>query len=236
MSESKRTASLIEPGSTAYRAIMFDLDGTLTDPKVGITTSVQYALAKFGIQVADRDTLIPFIGPPLIESFERYYGFTHEQAVEAVAAYREYFGVTGLFENDLYTGIPDLLARLKDRGVALGVATSKATIYAERIVAHFGIDQYFDTIVGSNLDHTRVAKAEVIAYLRDESAAFQTDQIVMIGDREHDIFGAATHGVSGIGVAYGYGSPAELNAAGAIAVAHSVTELGQLLGVHFSDR
>ena len=210
---------------------MFDLDGTLSDPKIGITTSVQYALAKFGIDVADRETLVPFIGPPLIESFERYFGFSHEQAKDAVAAYREYFGVTGLFENDLYPGIPDLLASLKSRGVALGVATSKATIYAQRIVEHFGIAQYFDIVVGSNLDHTRVAKTEVIAYLRSERAAFQTDKIVMIGDREHDILGAAANAVAGIGVAYGYGSPEELSAAGAIAVAHSVTELGHLLGV-----
>ncbi|CAN5538988.1 HAD family hydrolase [soil metagenome] len=210
---------------------MFDLDGTLTDPKFGITTSVQYALAKFGIEVADRDTLVPFIGPPLIESFERFFGFSHEQAKDAVAAYREYFGETGLYENDLYLGIPQLLAELKGRGIALGVATSKATVYAERIVEHFGIDQYFDIVVGSNLDHTRVAKTEVIAHLRAENAAFQTDRIVMIGDREHDIFGATANDVPAIGVAYGYGSPEELTAAGAIAVAHSVTELGELLGV-----
>lgn len=208
---------------------MFDLDGTLTDPKIGITTSVHYALAKFGIEVADRETLVPFIGPPLIESFERYFGFSHEQAREAVAAYREYFGVTGLYENDLYPGIAELLAELKARDIVLGVATSKATIYAERILAHFDLDQYFDIVVGSNLDHTRVAKTEVIAHLRREHAGFQTDRIVMIGDREHDIFGAAAHGVAGIGVAYGYGSPEELTGAGAFAVAHSVTELGQLL-------
>lgn len=221
----------IETALSGYGAIMFDLDGTLTDPKVGITTSVQYALAKFGIEVSDRETLVPFIGPPLIESFERYYSFSHEQAVEAVAAYREYFGVTGLYENELYAGIPELLASLKDRGVALGVATSKATVFAEQIVAHFGIAQYFDVVVGSNLDHTRVAKAEVIGYLRSEHLPFQTDRIVMIGDREHDIIGAKAHGLSAIGVTYGYGSRLELETAGAIGVAETVSELGALLGI-----
>jgi len=221
----------IDESLSGYSAIMFDLDGTLTDPKVGITTSVQYALAKFGIEVGDRETLVPFIGPPLIESFERFYGFSHEQAIEAVAAYREYFGATGLFENELYPGIRELLARLKDRGVTLGVATSKATIYAERIVAHFGIDQYFDVVVGSNLDHTRVAKAEVIAFLRSEHLPFQTERIVMVGDREHDVLGAKAHGLSAIGVAYGYGTRIELETAGAIGVAETVMELGTLLGV-----
>ena len=221
----------IDESLSGYSAIMFDLDGTLTDPKVGITTSVQYALAKFGIEVSDRETLVPFIGPPLIESFERFYGFSHEQAIEAVAAYREYFGATGLFENELYPGIRELLARLKDRGVTLGVATSKATIYAEQIVAHFGIDQYFDVVVGSNLDHTRVAKAEVIAFLRSEHLPFQTERIVMVGDREHDVLGAKAHGLSAIGVAYGYGTRIELETAGAIGVAETVMELGTLLGV-----
>jgi phosphoglycolate phosphatase len=210
---------------------MFDLDGTLTDPKVGITASVQHALRKFGIEVSDRDTLVPFIGPPLIESFERYYGFSHEQAIEAVAGYREYFSVTGLLENELYPGIPELLARLHERGIALAVATSKPTVFAEQIVEHFGIAPYFEVIVGSNLDHTRVAKAEVIEYLRAEHVPFQTEQIVMVGDREHDIFGAKAHGLSAIGVAYGYGTSAELEVAGAIGVAATVDELGDLLGI-----
>jgi phosphoglycolate phosphatase len=218
------------PPNLAIDAVMFDLDGTLSDPKIGITTSVQYALAKFGIEISDRDQLIPFIGPPLIESFERYYGLSHEQAKEAVSAYREYFGVKGLYENELYPGIPELLAALKARGIALGVATSKAGIYAEQIVEHFGIAGYFDIVVGSNLDHTRVAKAEVIAHLRDTHSAFATERIVMIGDREHDVLGAAAHGISTIGVAYGYGSLEELTSAGAIAVAQTVNELGVLLG------
>lgn len=221
----------MESALGGYRAIMFDLDGTLTDPKVGITSSVQYALAKFGVEVSDRETLVPFIGPPLIESFERYYGFSHEQAIEAVAGYREYFGVTGLFENELYPGIPELLSQLKDRGIALGIATSKATIFAEQIVEHFGISQYFDVVVGSNLDHTRVAKAEVIGYLRSEHLPFRTESIVMIGDREHDIIGAKTHGLNAIGVAYGYGSRLELETAGALGVAETVAELGALLGI-----
>jgi phosphoglycolate phosphatase len=210
---------------------MFDLDGTLTDPKVGITSSVQHALRKFGIEVSDRETLVPFIGPPLIESFQRYYGFSHEQAIEAVAGYREYFAVTGLLENELYPGIPELLARLSEAGIALGIATSKPTVFAEQIAEHFGIAQYFDVVVGSNLDHTRVAKAEVIAFLRSEHVPFQTEQIVMVGDREHDIIGAKAHGLSAIGVAYGYGTREELEAAGAIGVAETVTELGALLGI-----
>lgn len=212
-----------------YAAIMFDLDGTLTDPRIGITRSVQHALRRYGIDVVDLDTLLPFIGPPLIESFERYYGFGHEQAKEAVGVYREYFGTIGLYENALYPGIPQLLRDLRETGRSLAVASSKATVYVERILGHFEIASLFDLVAGSNLDHTRVAKHEVIAHVLETDRRFNVGQTVMVGDRMHDIVGARHHGIDGIGVSYGYGTEAELRDAGAIAIASSVPELELLL-------
>src|SRR6478609_10426749 len=208
-----------------YATVLFDLDGTLIDPKVGITTSVQVALAQFGIQIDDRDLLLPYIGPPLRESFQRYHGLDDAQAVKAIGYYREHFGPKGVFENDLYPGIPELLHTLHDRGSRLIVATSKPTVYAEQIIDHHGLTGYFDLIVGSNLDHTRVAKTEVIAHALAERPGIASGTIVMVGDREHDVIGASNNGIDAIGVSYGYGTSEELHASGAIAVVGSVTEL-----------
>lgn len=219
-----------------YDAILFDLDGTLTDPKVGITRSVQIALARFGIDVADRETLTPYIGPPLIGSFQRLHGLSAGDAVRAVAFYREHFAVTGLFENALYPGIPELLAALRAAGETLVVATSKPTVFAEQIVAHFGLAPLLNLVVGSNLDHTRVDKAEVVAYALGELPGVAPGRAVMVGDREHDVFGARANGVPAIGVAYGYGSVEELRAAGTTAIAESVEALGKLLAAPSSHR
>jgi phosphoglycolate phosphatase len=208
-----------------YATILFDLDGTLIDPKVGITTSVQVALARFGIEIEDRDQLLPYIGPPLRESFQRYHGLDDAQSVEAIGYYREHFGPKGVFENDLYPGIPELLQALRDRGSRLIMATSKPTVYAEQIIEHHGLIGYFDLIVGSNLDHTRVAKTEVIAHALAERPGIAGGTIVMVGDREHDVIGARNNGIDAIGVSYGYGTAEELHASGAIAVVGSVTEL-----------
>ena len=214
-----------------YATVLFDLDGTLIDPKVGITTAVQVALARFGIEIDDRDLLLPYIGPPLRESFQRFHGLDDAQAVEAIGYYREHFGPKGVFENDIYPGIPDLLHALHARGSQLIVATSKPTVYAEQIIDHHGLTGYFDLIVGSNLDHTRVAKTEVIAHAISERPGISSGTVVMVGDREHDVIGARNNGVDAIGVSYGYGTPEELHVSGAIAVVHSVEELGVELGV-----
>ncbi len=204
--------------------IFFDLDGTLTDPKEGITKSVAYALDYFGIHVEDTDSLINFIGPPLWESFKVFYGFDDEKANEAVAKYRERFCDIGLYENDVYDGISDMLAALKKKGFRLAVATSKPWIYAEKIVKHFGIDSYFEMIAGSEMDGTRVKKDEVIAYAL-ESLGMNVEETIMVGDRKHDIQGAKLNNMSNVGVLFGYGSREEFEAAGADYIVDSVAEL-----------
>ncbi|ABZ83008.1 haloacid dehalogenase-like hydrolase [Heliomicrobium modesticaldum Ice1] len=219
-----------------YELILFDLDGTLTDPKTGITKSVQYALSKYGIIVEDLDSLIPFIGPPLIESFQRFYGFDESQARRAVDFYREYFSVTGLYENALFPGIPELLARLSAAGKRLAVATSKPTCFAEQILRHFGIDCYFDHIVGSNLDGTRCAKSEVVAAALALFPRVDRRRVIMVGDREHDIIGAKANGIASMAVSYGYGSLEELEAAGPGQIAGSVEVIEPLLAYRSSIR
>lgn len=214
-----------------YETILFDLDGTLTDPKEGITKSVQYALKKMGIIEENREKLIKFIGPPLVESFQKYYNFEMDEVLEAIKAYREYFADKGIFDNQIFPGIPELLASLKDKGHRLGVATSKPTIYSEMILEHFNIDEYFDIVVGSNLDGTRVAKNEIIAVALQGLGIDNPDKVVMIGDRKHDIIGAKAHNIDSIGVLFGYGTKEELEEAGATYTVDSVVSLAELLGV-----
>lgn len=204
--------------------ILFDLDGTLTDPKEGITKSVAYALDYFGIHVDNTDTLTEFIGPPLAESFKIYYGFDDDKANEAVVKYRERFSDVGIFENNVYEGIRQMLAGLKKNGFRLAVATSKPWIYAEKIVRHFGLDSYFEMVAGSELDGSRVKKDEVIAFAL-ESLNMKPDETVMVGDCRHDIYGARCNNVRNVGVLFGYGSRAEFEEAGADYIVESVAEL-----------
>ena len=194
--------------------ILFDLDGTLTDPEEGITRSVQYALNHYGIQERDRKKLIPFIGPPLRESFMKFYGFSWEQAGEAVWVYREYFARQGIFENRVYDGVPEMLEGLKTAGVRILMATSKPEKYAKQIAEHFGFDKYFDFIGGACMDGRRTDKYEVIEYVL-KSCAVARETAVMIGDRSHDVAGAKKAGFNSIGVLYGYGCKEELEKAGA---------------------
>ncbi|HEX9035918.1 MAG TPA: HAD hydrolase-like protein [Ktedonobacterales bacterium] len=212
-----------------YGVILFDLDGTLTDPKSGITRSVRYALEHIGVTAPDLDALTCFIGPPLRQSFTRYYGFDAEQAQQAVAFYREYFSDQGIYENAVYPGIAGLLARLMRGGCQLAVATSKPEVYARRILEHFALDGYIAQIEGSNLDLTRSDKAEIIAEVLAAYPGVDRSAIVMVGDREHDVLGARANQIDAIGVTYGYGSLAELRAAGATAFAASVDALSLLL-------
>ncbi len=212
--------------------LLFDLDGTLTDPKVGITTCVQYALASFGIEEPDLDKLTPFIGPPLRDSFMRFYGFTAEQAETAVAKYRERFQDTGIFENEVYEGIPQMLRTLQSKGLYLAVASSKPQVYVERILEHFDLKKYFKVVVGSELDGTRENKDEVVQEALNRLFAYkpiQRDQVYMIGDRCYDIEGAKARGVESVGVAYGFGDMEELKAAKADYIVRNVAELQKFL-------
>lgn len=208
-----------------YNTILFDLDGTLTDPGIGITNSVAYALKKHGIEVTDRTKLYPFIGPPLLDSFQRFYGFSEEQSEQAVADYREYFREKGLFENEVYSGVEELLQRLKESGRRLIIATSKPEEFAVKILKHFGLASYFDYIVGATMDSSRSKKGDVIAYALEVCGITDKTDVVMVGDREHDVLGAKGNGLDSVGVLYGYGSREELEKAGATCVAETVEDI-----------
>lgn len=208
-----------------YNTILFDLDGTLTDPGIGITNSVAYALKKHGIEVTDRTKLYPFIGPPLLDSFQRFYGFSEEQSEQAVADYREYFREKGLFENEVYSGVEELLQHLKESGKRLIIATSKPEEFAVKILKHFGLASYFDYIVGATMDSSRSKKGDVIAYALEVCGITDKTDVVMVGDREHDVLGAKENGLDSVGVLYGYGSREELEKAGATCVAETVEDI-----------
>lgn len=189
--------------------ILFDLDGTLTNPKVGIVNSILFALEKLSINEPNIDELETFIGPPLRESFVARYNLTESSADLAMNYYREYFSVKGLYENEVYQDIPALLEFLFDNKYKLFVATSKPTVYAEKIIEHFNLSQYIVKTIGSNLDNTRTDKSEVISHVLS-TFGLQTGNSVMIGDRKFDIIGAKNNSIKSIGVTYGYGTLEEL--------------------------
>ena len=200
-------------------AIYFDLDGTLTDPKPGITGSIQYALQRLDLPVPSQDELTWCIGPPLRASFATMLG-GEERADLALSLYRERFADVGLYENSLYPGIKDVLTTLGSSGRRMFVATSKPGIYAERIIDHFGLRDHFERVFGSELDGTRVHKTDLLAYALKETS-IDPSHALMIGDRSHDIVGARNNGMNAIGVLYGYGSRQELTEAGALHVCAS---------------
>ncbi|WP_456735381.1 MULTISPECIES: HAD family hydrolase [unclassified Bradyrhizobium] len=205
------------------RTIYFDLDGTLTDPKPGITGSIQYALKKLGKAVPSQDELTWCIGPPLHASLKALTG-TDALADQALLLYRERFSDVGLYENALYPGIHDTLAALAATSARIFVATSKPAVYATRIVEHFGLKPYFERVFGSELDGTRVDKRDLLRYALAETEV-DPRQAIMIGDRSHDVVGARTNGMTAIGVLYGYGNEAELRDAGAHHVCAAHPEL-----------
>lgn len=212
--------------------LLFDLDGTLTDPKKGITGCVQYALKHFGIEEPDLDKLEPFIGPPLKESFMKFYGFDEAKAQKGVEKYRERFQDTGIFENQMYPGIRKLLGQCKKRGAVLAVASSKPTVFVERILEHFHIARYFDVVVGSELDGRRSDKGDVIEETLRRlfpSSDIDYDNVVMVGDRKFDINGARKNKIVSVAVAYGYGGMQELKEAKPDYIVRSVEELEELL-------
>lgn len=193
--------------------IFFDLDGTLTDPEEGITSSVAYALAAFGIE-SNRSELRKFIGPPLLEAFMEYYGFSRNDAGLAVKKFREYFTEYGIFQNRLYPEIPTLLSRLGELGIRSYIATSKPEVFAKKIVEHFELACYLSGIFGSELDGSRTKKGEVIRYALEQTG-LSSNEVIMVGDREHDVIGATENGLKCIGVLYGHASDGELERVGA---------------------
>ncbi len=211
-----------------YNTVLFDLDGTLTDPGEGITNSVAYALEKYGIQVEDKKSLYKFIGPPLNDSFKKYYGFSDEKALEAIWVYREYFSTRGLYENEVYSGVRELLEKIKASGRKIVLATSKPEKFAVTILEHFELIKYFDVVAGASMDEKRNKKSDVIKYAM-EKGGFTSDGTVMIGDREHDIYGARENGMDSIGVLYGYGDLQELSDAGATYIAEKISDIFTLL-------
>lgn len=231
-----------------FQYVLFDLDGTLTDPKLGITTCVQYALKSFGIEEKNLDKLEPFIGPPLIESFKQFYGFTQEQALQGQEKYRERFAITGWLENEMYPGIDAMLKTLSDQGVKLAVASSKPEVFVEKILVHFGIREYFTAAVGSELDGRRINKDEVVlealhrlgvvtpkevdAYLtegRFPGDGSKNMACAMVGDRKFDVEGAKAMNLVSVAVAYGYAQGEELKLAQPDYIAETVEELEQIL-------
>jgi phosphoglycolate phosphatase len=193
--------------------LFFDLDGTLTDPKPGITGSIQYALERLDRAVPSQDELTWCIGPPLRASFVALLG-GEDHADQAVALYRERFGDVGLFENSVYPDVEPMLATLSQSRLRLFVATSKPHVFAKRIIDHFGLAGHFDHVFGSELDGTRVHKGDLLAYALQQTGV-DPSRALMIGDRSHDMLGAKANGMDAVGVTYGYGSPEELIAAGA---------------------
>lgn len=212
-----------------YKNILFDLDGTLTDPALGITSAAQYALGRMGITVEDITTLNWLIGPPLIASFKEGFGMDDGEARQALGYYREYFSVTGIYQNEIYPGIAELLRDLHLAGRRVILATSKPEGFAEIILKHFDIYRYFDLVGGNTFDEARPTKEDVVRYVLSCYPDMTADNTVMVGDRMYDVEGAACLGLSCIGVAFGYGSREELEQAGAVRIAATVEELRNIL-------
>lgn len=192
-----------------YANILFDLDGTLTDPYLGISHSVQHALKKLGIEEKDEKRLRFFIGPPLKNSFKEFYHFDDATMETAIHYFREYFEAKGIYENKLYEGAGVLLKTLTGKGKKCILATSKPQKFAEKILRHFDIHDYFYDIVGSNLDETMTEKDEVIRWVMEKNN-LEKEKTIMIGDRKYDIDGARKNNIASLAVLYGYGSKEEL--------------------------
>ena len=208
--------------------IFFDLDGTLTDPALGITNSFKHALEYFGLEIPSYEKLCSFIGPPLVDTFRTQFGFSDEKASLGVVKYREYFAEKGLLENSVYPGIPNLLSDLKDAGKKLVVATSKPEEYSIRIIEHFGLAPYFENVCGSLMDESRSKKDQVIEYALERNKIGDRSKVLMVGDRKHDILGAKKTGLKSCGVLFGYGSLDELNEAGTDYIAEDMAELKKI--------
>ena len=208
-----------------YDYFLFDLDGTIVDSGLGITNSVMYSLKKWNIDEPDRKKLYRFVGPPLYESYEKFYGFSKDDARKAVDVYREYYSEKGVLEYELYDGIADVLKQLKARGKTVILATSKPEIFAKKILSHAGLTPYFDFIAGATLDGSLINKEDVIAFALSNFPNFKPKKAVMIGDRMHDIEGAIKNNLDSIGVLYGYGDKKELTDAKATYIVEKALDI-----------
>jgi phosphoglycolate phosphatase len=212
-----------------YDYILFDLDGTLSDSAPGIINSVIYSLNHMRIDESDKKKLTKFVGPPLDESFSMYYGLSPDQTKTAVGFFREYYQDSGILENSMYTGVDNLLKRLRGSGKILIVATSKPEPFAKIILQRYGINSYFSFIAGSTIDEKRTRKAEVISYALESCKIYDRSKAIMVGDRAHDMIGAKENGIDCVGVLYGYGEREELEEAGAAFIAEDIDELARIL-------
>lgn len=208
-----------------YDIVLFDLDGTLTMSEIGIVNAIIYALSKFDIIPSDKEELKKWIGPPLVKSFIKYFNFTEEKAKEAVTYCQEYMKDKGIYEAPLYDGIKEILEILNNKGKRIFIATSKPEVFANQIIKYLKIENFFEGIVGANMDGTRADKAEVITLLIEHYAITDRSKVVMVGDREHDIYGAKSTNINSIGVLYGYGEIEELVSAGATHIVKTPNEL-----------
>lgn len=209
-----------------YKAILFDLDGTLTESGEGITKCVQYALEKLGKPESDLKKLEVFIGPPLMEQFMKYAGLDEETARRAVEYYRERYSTTGIFENRPYPGVEEMLQELKRKKYLLAVASSKPEYFVKQILDYFHLTEYFDEIVGSELNGSRTNKTEVIEEtLRRLGLDKHREQVIMVGDKEHDVLGARAAGLECVAVSYGYGTEEEITAAQPLQTVSSTEEI-----------
>ena len=212
-----------------YQNVLFDLDGTLSDPKLGVVNAIIYACDKWGITDYTREEFLKFIGPPLHISFKNRFNLSDTDAANIVKDYRVYYEGKGKFENELYPGIKELLNILHTSGRKIAVATSKPTYFSEQIMEHFGIDQYLHTLVGSNLDNTMSEKEDIIRVALQNLGNVNKSDCVMVGDRMFDIDGARANGIDSIGVLYGYGSEAEIDEHKATYKVATVRELAEIL-------
>lgn len=211
----------------SWEYILFDLDGTLTEPKIGITKSFQYALQSLGIKEENLDNLEKVIGPPLLDSFMDFYNLTEDQAWAGVAKYRERFEDVGWKENKVFEGIIPMMEALE--GKKLAIASSKPVVFVKKICDYFGMSPYLDVIVGSELDGTNGQKIDIIRIACEKLGVKGKEKVIMVGDRKFDVEGAHEFGIQAVGVNYGYAQKNELSDAGADYIVNTVEELQDIL-------
>lgn len=211
------------------KAVLFDLDGTLIDSFEGIAKSAQYALRRFGINEENLENLRPFVGPPLVESFQKWYGLSKEQAIEATDIYRERYRPIGILECSLYPGVEECIRTLKAESYQIGMASSKPEEFCRRILEHFGLLDLFDDVVGATFDRRIDTKEEVLNEVLRRWSDIPKDQMCLIGDTMFDLVGAKKIGIDCIAVSYGFGDAKEMLQNGAVAICDRMADLPELI-------